>query len=135
LGWLAGPDAAEEIIWYVSGEAPELSYKLWRFAVAHLKGKELMDVLFFGRGQPPHQFVLQLGLEDPFCRRCDDIFYFRGLPVVQLPDHLAELGFLVANASQVELCFSFGERHCWSLGPEWRKSHSHCLFLLVLSFP
>jgi hypothetical protein len=47
--------------------------------------------MLFRGGQPSHQFGLQLGVWVAFRRRYDDVVYFRGVTLVQLRDHVAEL--------------------------------------------
>jgi hypothetical protein len=69
-----------------------------------------------------------------FRRRGDDVLYFCGVPVVQLRDHVAELGQLATDAGQGELRLRLDEPHYWSLGPKRRKPHGYSLiFPLVVS--
>jgi hypothetical protein len=42
-----------------------------------------------------------------------------------LRDHVVELGFLAADASQGKLRLGLGKPHSWSLGPEWREPNGH----------
>jgi hypothetical protein len=42
-----------------------------------------------------------------------------------LRDHIVEFSLLAADAVQGEVCLGLGKLNGWSLGPEWRKSHSH----------
>ena len=116
----------EEAVWHVWGEAPEVTEKLGWLAIAHLlESKELADALFYRGGQPPHQLGPQGGVGVSFWQKDNDILYPRGVPVVQLRDHIAELGLLAADAGQGKLCLGSGEPHGWSLGPELRESHGH----------
>jgi hypothetical protein len=45
--------------------------------------------------------------------------------VVQLREHIVELGFLAAHAAQGELCLRLGEPQNWSLGTERRKPYGY----------
>jgi hypothetical protein len=80
----AEPDAADEVVWHVWSEVPEVSEKLGRLAVAYLlELKELKDASLSRGGQPLHQ----RGVGVLFRWRGDDVLYFRGVPIVQLRDH------------------------------------------------
>jgi hypothetical protein len=103
-GWPAGPDAAEEVVWHVWGEAPELSVKLGRFAVTHLECEELADALLFGGQQTRHQFGFKRDVRVKFPLKGDDILYFGGVPVVLLRNHTVELGFFAADGGHGKLC-------------------------------
>jgi hypothetical protein len=59
--------------------------KLGRLAVAHLlERKELADALLSQGEQPPRQLGPQCGVQVSFRWRGDDVFYFRGILVVQM---------------------------------------------------
>jgi hypothetical protein len=55
--------------------------------------------MIYSGGEQPHQLGPQRGVGFSFWRRGNDILYSRGTPVVQLRDHIAELGLLAADAS------------------------------------
>jgi hypothetical protein len=115
-GWTVrwGIDAAEVV---ARDEAPEVPKKLGLLAVPHLLDcKELADMLLCRGGQLSQQFGLQRGVGLSFRWRGDDVFYFRAVLVVQLRDHVAEIGPLATDAGQDKLCLSLGEPHSWPHG-------------------
>jgi hypothetical protein len=74
------------------------------------------------RGQQPHQLSPQRGVGVSFQQRGDDVLYSRGVPVVQLLDHIAELGLLAADASQGKLCLAWAN---YTVGRSAQSGESH----------
>jgi hypothetical protein len=84
-----------------------------------------MDALLCRGGQPLHELGPQCGIGVSFGRRGDDFFHLRGLPLVQLRDHVKELDPLAADTSQEKLPLGLDEPDGWSFGPERWESHGH----------